>query len=260
MFRENWCESLWRVASVRILFIVFVFDDFCDRHSSFILYWFCICFVKMHVTVVGGCRMLVVGLFCRVFCFYDFGVLEGPTGSIFWILYWFYKCFVQIDVRVCGGVQVFAFCLFYDQWFRWRSQFIDSILVLYMFCGNAFDRCWRMSNVRFWFVLQCSFMISGSWKGQTEAYSVFYIGFIHVSRKLMWEFVDGFQCSKICVFMLCFWWFRIVLILYWFCICFVAGSGRWPGGHRAGTGPGPVLSDIHRPPFNTLSKNPISRA
>ena len=99
-----------------LCFIVCVFVyDFGERHSSLFLYWFCICFVKMHLTVVGGCRMLVVGLFYTVF--YDFGVLEGPTVSIFRILYCFYKCFVEIDVRVCGGVQVFAFCLFYVMFF-----------------------------------------------------------------------------------------------------------------------------------------------
>ena len=102
----NWCESLWRVASVRFLFILwcvcFMISD------SLILWWFCICFVKMHLTVVGGCRMLF-----------------------------------------------------------------------------------------FLFSLQCFLMIAWSWKGQTETHYVFYRGFIDVSRKLMWEFVDGFQCSKI---------------------------------------------------------------
>ena len=73
-----------------------MFVDFGERHSPLILYWFCICFVKMHLTVVGGCHLFVVGLF-------------------------------------------------------------------YSVC----------------------FMISGSWKGQTEAYSVFYIGVIDVSRPLM---------------------------------------------------------------------------
>ena len=63
------------------------------------------------MTVVGGCQIFVFGLFYTVY--YDFGVLEGPTGSIFCILYVFYICFVQIYVRVCGGVQVFENCLFY---------------------------------------------------------------------------------------------------------------------------------------------------
>ena len=141
MLRENWCESLWRVANVRILFILLcVFDDF---------------------------------------------------------------------------------------------EFNDFMWVLYMFCEHAFDRCWRMSNLRVWFVLQCFVILLGSWKGQTEASVVFYTTFIHVSRKFMWEFVEGFQCSNFVYFMRCFWWFRILLILYWFCVCFVEGSGRWPGGHRA---------------------------
>ena len=39
-----------------------------------------------------------------------------------------------------------------------------------------------------------------------------------------------------------------------------AGTGRAPGGHRAGTGRGEAGSGVHRPHFNTLSKNPISRA
>ena len=50
-----------------VCYIKYVFDDFGERHSSLILYWFCICFVKMHLTVVGGCRMLVFGLFYNVF-------------------------------------------------------------------------------------------------------------------------------------------------------------------------------------------------
>ena len=88
-----------------------VFHDVGERQSSLFLYWFCICFVKMHLTVVGGCQMFVVGMFYIVF--YDFGVLEGPTGSICCILYVFYKCFAKIVMRVCGGLPVFQFCLFY---------------------------------------------------------------------------------------------------------------------------------------------------
>ena len=125
MFRENWCESLWRVASVLILFIVFYFvvvNDFGERHSSLFAYRLCRCFVEMHLTVVGGCHVF--------------------------------------------------------------------------------------SNFSGWFVLQCFFMISGSWKGQTDAYYLFYIGFIDVSWKLMWEFVEGCQCSNFVYFIMCFWWFR----------------------------------------------------
>ena len=97
MFRENLCESLWRVASVRILFILLcAFDDFGERHNSFILYWLCKCFVKMHLTIVGECQMFVFDLLYNVLL-----------------------------------------------------------------------------------------MISLSWKGQTEAYSVFYVSFISVSLKLM---------------------------------------------------------------------------
>ena len=48
------------------------------------------------------------------------------------------------------------------------------------------------------------FMLSGSWKGQTVAYSISYNGFIHVSRPLMSEFVEGCQCSKIVYFIICF--------------------------------------------------------
>ena len=48
-------------------------------------------------------------------CFsYDFGALEGPSGSIVYILDWFYICFAKIYVRVCGGLPVFEFCLFYN--------------------------------------------------------------------------------------------------------------------------------------------------
>ena len=150
MFRENWCESLWRVANVRILFIV-------------------LCFL----------------------------------------------------------------------WFRWTSRFTDFILDWYRFCDNAFDRCWRMSNFRFWFVLHCFFLLLGSWTGQTEAYYLFYSCFIYVSWKLMWEFVQGFQCSNLVYFMMCFWWFRILFILYLFLYMFCGGiralTGRAPGGHRART-------------------------
>ena len=93
----------------------YVFDDFGERRNSLFLYWFCICFVKMHLTVVGGCHVFVFGLFY-----------------------------------------------------------------------NAL------------------FMMSGSWKGQTEAYSVLHSGFIDVSRPLMSEFVEGCQCSKIVYFIIWF--------------------------------------------------------
>ena len=205
-------------------------------------------------------RMSNVGCWYNVF--YDFGVLEGPTGSIFCILYLFYKCFAKIDVRVCGGLPVFEFCLFYVVFLM-----ISVNVTVHWFYMVFVDVLWKciwplLADVECLCLVYCycCLMIAWSWNGQTEAYCVFYNCFIYVSRKLMWEFVDGFQCSKICYFMVCFWWFRICFFFYWFCICFVAGSGRWPGGHRAGTGPGPVLSDIHRPPKNTLSKNPISRA
>ena len=82
------------------------YADFGERHSSLFLYWFCICFVKMHLTVVGGCYFFVFGLFYNV-VFHEFAVLEGPNGSIFYILYLFYICFREIDVRVCGGLPVF---------------------------------------------------------------------------------------------------------------------------------------------------------
>ena len=64
----------------------------------------------MHLTVGGGCQFFVVGLFYNVI-FYDFGVSEGPNGSIVCVLYWFYGCFMKIDVRVCGGLPVFECCL-----------------------------------------------------------------------------------------------------------------------------------------------------
>ena len=90
-----------------------------------------------------------------------------------------------------------------------------------MFCENAFDRCWRMSNVSVWCVLQCCFMISGSWKGQTEAYSVFYICFINVSRKFMWEFVEGCKCSHFVYFIYCFFMTSEKVTVHWFDIGFV---------------------------------------
>ena len=86
-----------------------------------------------------------------------------------------------------------------------------------MFCGNAFDRCWRMSNVFCLLFYILFFMISGSWKGQTDAYYVFYIGFIYVSRKHMREFVEGFQCLNLVYFIV----FFCDLKLCWFYISFV---------------------------------------
>ena len=83
--------------------------------------------MKMHLTVVGGCQMLVFDLFYNVF--YDFGVLEGPNGSIFCILYLFYTCFAKIDVRVCGRFPVFENLLFYIV-FLIISIFFYFILVL----------------------------------------------------------------------------------------------------------------------------------
>ena len=42
-----------------VYFIIIFFYDFGERHSSWILYRFCKCCVKMHLTVVGGCQFLV---------------------------------------------------------------------------------------------------------------------------------------------------------------------------------------------------------
>ena len=36
------------------------------NNISLILYKFCMCFVKMHLTVVGGCRMSAFGVFYNV--------------------------------------------------------------------------------------------------------------------------------------------------------------------------------------------------
>ena len=69
--------------------------------------------MEMHLTVVGGCQIFVLGLVYIVF-FYIVGVLGRPNGSIFCILYWFHKCFVKIDVRVCAEFPRFEFCLFYE--------------------------------------------------------------------------------------------------------------------------------------------------
>ena len=81
-------------------------------NSSLFLYGFCICFVEMHLTAVGGCQCFGVGVLDTVF--YVVGVLEGPNGIIFCVVYLFYKCFVQIDVRVCGGLPEFENCVFYN--------------------------------------------------------------------------------------------------------------------------------------------------
>ena len=108
MFCENAFDPCWRMSNVRVRFVLqMFFYDFGERHSSLILYWFCVCFVKMYLTVVGGCLICVL-------------------------------------------------CLFYIAFF----------------------------------------MLSVSWKGQTETYSVFYNGFIYVSRPLMTEFVEGCECSS----------------------------------------------------------------
>ena len=69
------------VASVRILFILlFVFDDFGERHNSLFLYWFCKCFVKMPLNIVGGCQMFAFDLFCNVL-FMISGSWKGQTES-----------------------------------------------------------------------------------------------------------------------------------------------------------------------------------
>ena len=85
----------------------------------------------MHLTVVGGCQFFVFGL-CY-FVFYDFGVLEGPNGSICCIVYLFYRCFAKIYVRVCGGLPVLEFCLFYCVFFYDFGE-RHSSLILYRFC------------------------------------------------------------------------------------------------------------------------------
>ena len=129
MFRDHWCQSMWRVAKIVFLWNVFLWFRWTSQFIDLILVLYMFC----ENAFDRCCRMSNVSLLCVLHCFfYDFGVLEGPTGSIFWILYWFYICFVQIYVRVCGGVQVFAFCLFYVVfwWFRWTSQFTYFIVVL----------------------------------------------------------------------------------------------------------------------------------
>ena len=84
----------------------------------------------------------------------------------------------------------------------------------------------------------------------------FYTSFTKIDVRVC----GGFPVFENCLLYVLFLMISNFVDFIWFCKCFVAGSGRWPGGHRAGTGHWPVLSDAHRPPYNTLSKNPISRA
>ena len=87
---------MWKVASVRILFILLcVVDDFGERHNAFILYWFCICFVKMHLTVVGGCQMFALVLFYNVFCMMS-GSWKGETET--------YSVFYMIGENLCESL------------------------------------------------------------------------------------------------------------------------------------------------------------
>ena len=111
-------------------------------------------------------------------------------------------------------------------WFHMIS-IIVCILILF-----SFYFCFTRPRISYDFVwVQWFHMISIKY---IKMLLCFYIGFITVSRKLIWEVVDGFQCSKIVNFISIFYGFRILLILYKFCKCFVAGSGRWPGGHPGG--------------------------
>ena len=112
MFRENWCESLWRVASVRILFILLiVFDDFGELHSSLLLYnfvavlWKCIWPLLADVK----CSFLV----CFTMFFYEFGVLEGPTEAYSVLYISFIDVSRQLMREFCGGLPMFEFCLCY---------------------------------------------------------------------------------------------------------------------------------------------------
>ena len=120
-------------------------------------------------------------------CCYAFVVLEGPNGNIFCIVYWFYKCFATIDVRVCGGLPVFEFCLFHCVFADFGER--HSSLILYWFCKcfvkihlTVVGGCRMLVVGSFYNVF---LIISGSWKGQPEAYFKFYICFIYVSCKLM---------------------------------------------------------------------------
>ena len=167
MFRDHWCESFWRVARVQIVFILLcVFDDFGERHSSCIWFWFCICFVKMHLTIVGGCQKFVLVCF-TFFLFIISGSWKNQTEAdvVFYIS--FIDVLRQLMWEFVEGCQCsnFVYCIMCVSWFRWTSQFIEFMFVLYMFCENAFDRCWRMSNVRFCFVLQCVVYDFGVLKG-----------------------------------------------------------------------------------------------
>ena len=110
------------------------------------------------------------------------------------------------DVRVCGGlasvrILFILLCVFDDFGER------HSSLILYGFVNVLWKCIWplladvKFSCVGLFYIM--FFMISGSWKGQTEAYSVFDGCFINVSRPLMSEFVEGCQCSQIVYFMKC---------------------------------------------------------
>ena len=197
MFRDHWFQSLWRVASVRILCLLLsVFDDFGERHSSLIFHLFCKCFVKMHLTVVGGCRMLVVGLVYIVFLWFR-GLGRAKRKHILYfilVLYMFRDNWCESLWRVASvRILLILLSFFFNDFgerhsslflFRWCRCFVKMHLTVVGGC-----HCFV---VDLFYNVFCK--LSGSWKGQTVAYSVAYSCFIHVSRPFMLEFVEGCKC------------------------------------------------------------------
>ena len=132
MFRENWCESLWRVANVRNLFMsLCVFHEFGERHNSFIVYWFCKCFVEMHLTFVGGCQMFVFGLFYNVcLCFRGLGRAKRKHIMYFiFVLYAFRENWCESLWKVSSVRILFILlCVFYDFEFCWFYEGFVNVL------------------------------------------------------------------------------------------------------------------------------------
>ena len=134
---------LWN-SMIFMIFMIIVWSS--TNFMIFLILLWNYCTFMIFMILICNCKifMIFIILLRNYMCLM---ISMNVTVHVFYI--WFCTCFVKMHLTVVGGCRMFVFC----------------------------------------FMLQCFFMISGSWKGQPEAYSEFYICFMYVSCKLMWEFV-----------------------------------------------------------------------
>ena len=163
------------------------------------------------------------------------------------------------DVRVCGGLPVFEFCLFYCMFLM-----ISVNVTVHWFDNGFVDVLWKciwplladveclFCFVYFKLLFNDCVVLEGP-NGNIFCISYwFYTCFAKIDLRV---------CGRFPVFEnKCFYNVFLMISNFLNFLSFVNVLLRDPGADRAGTGHWPVLSDAHGPPYNTPSKNPISRA